>query len=75
MKDNGCKLAKERSRSNSAQTTDSDYADVIELLANILAQTEFLLNNLERVAADIGLHDNADKAKYTCLIKEATSPH
>ena len=61
MKDNGYKLVKEWSIRYPAQTiTDKDYADDIALLANILAQAESLLNCLERAAADIGIHDNAD---------------
>ena len=49
MKDNGFKLAKERSRRYREQTiTDADYADDIALQANT-------------PAAGIGLHVNADK--------------
>ena len=62
MKENGFKLAKERSRKYPAQTfTDADYADDITLLANTPAQAESLLHSLERVAASIGFHVNADK--------------
>ena len=51
MKDNGFKMAKERSRRYPAQTiTDADYADDIALLANTLAQAEILLQGLERAA-------------------------
>ena len=65
MKDNGFKLAKERSRRYLAQTiTDADYADDIALLANTPAQAETLLLGLERVATGIGLHVNADKTEY-----------
>ena len=65
MKENGFKLAKERSRRYSAQTiTDADYADDIALLANTPAQAETQLHNLERAAA--GIYDNADKTKYMC---------
>ena len=64
MKDNGFKLAKERSRRYSAQTiTDADYAEDTGLLANTPALAETLLHNLERAAAGIGLHVNADKTK------------
>ena len=59
MKENGFKLAKERSRRHFAQTiTDANYADDIALLANIPAHTETLLHSLERAAVDIALHDN-----------------
>ena len=68
MKENGFKLKKERSRRYSAQTiTDADYADDIALLANTTAQAESLLQSLERAAARIGLHVNADKTEYMCF--------
>ena len=81
MKDNIFKLAKERSRRYPAHR----YADDIALLANTSGQAEALLHSLERAAASIGLHINADKTEYMCfnqtrwntcaLIKEVTSPH
>ena len=65
MKDNGFKLAKERSRSYPAETTmDVVYADDIVLLANITAQAETLLDCLKGAAACIGFHVNADKTEY-----------
>ena len=68
MKDNGFKLAKERSRRYPVQTImDMDYTDDIALLANTPAQTETLLHSLEQVAAGIGLHVNADKTEYMCF--------
>ena len=66
MKDNGFKLAKERSGIYLASTfTDVDYADDIALLANTPAQAETLQHGLERAAAGIGLHVNANKTEYT----------
>ena len=68
MKDNGFKLIKERSRRYPAQTiTDADYADDIALLANTPSQAKTLLHSLERAAADISLHVNADKTEYMCF--------
>ena len=68
MKENGFKLAKERSRIYPAQTiTDMDYADDMVLLANTPAQAESLLNSLERTAGGIGLHVNVDKTEYMCF--------
>ena len=65
MKDNGFKLAKERSRRYPAQTvTDADYADDIALLANTLAIDETQLHSLERVTVYRGLHATADKTEY-----------
>ena len=64
MKENGFKLAKERSRRYPAQTiTDTDYADDIALLTNTHAQAESHLHCLEQVAGGIGLHVNADKTE------------
>ena len=46
MKDNGFKLAKDRSRRYPAQTiTDADYANDIALLANTPTQAETLLQS------------------------------
>ena len=68
MKDNGFKLAKERSRRYPAQTiTDADYSIDIALLANTPTQAETLLCSLEQAATGIGLHVNADKAEYMCF--------
>ena len=48
MKDNGFKLAKERSRRYPTQTImDMDYADDIALLANTPVLAETLLHSLE----------------------------
>ena len=68
MKDNGFKLAKERSRRYPTQTImEADYADDIVLLANTTTQAETLLHSLEWVAAGIGLHVNTDKTEYMCF--------
>ena len=68
MKDNGFKLAKERSRRYLVKTiTDADYADDIALLANTHTQAETLVHSLERAAGTIGLHVNADKTEYMCI--------
>ena len=76
MKDNGLKLARQRSRRYSTQTiTDADYADDIALLANTPAQAETLLYSLEWAAASIGLHVNADKTEYKSFNQRGTSPH
>ena len=68
IKENGFKLTKERSRKYPAKTiTDADYADDIALLANTPAQAETLLHSLERAAAGISLHVNANKTEYMCF--------
>ena len=67
-KENGFKLTKERSRRYSAKTiTDALYADDIALLGNAPAQAETLIHSLERAAAAIGLHVNAQKTEYMCF--------
>ena len=68
MKENGFKLAKERSRRYPTQRiTDANYADDIALLTNTPAQEESQLHSLEWAAAGIGLHANADKTEYLCF--------
>ena len=68
MKDNSFKLTKERRRRYLAKTiTNANYTDDLALLANTTAQAETLLHSLERTAAGIGLHVNADKMEYMCF--------
>ena len=68
MKNNGFKLTKERNRSYPTQTiTNADYANDIVLLANTPIQAESLLHAVERAAASISLHVNADKTEYMCF--------
>ena len=60
-------LTKRRSKRYPAKTiTDADYADDLALLANSPNQAETLLHSLERAAAGIGLHVNANKTEYMC---------
>ena len=67
-KENGFKLAKERSRRYPAQTiTDANYTDDIALLANTPTQAESLLHCLEQAATGIGLYVNAHKTEYMCF--------
>ena len=66
MKDNGFKLAKEISRRYPDQIImDADYADDVALLINTLAES--LLHSLERAAAGIDLHVNANKTENKCF--------
>ena len=68
MKENGFKLAKERSSRYSAQIiTDEDYADDTTLLVNTPTQAKTLLHSLERAAAGIGLHVNTVETEYMCF--------
>ena len=60
-------LTKKRSKRYPAKTiTNADYADDLALLANTPNQAETLLHSLERAAAGIGLHVNAQKTEYMC---------
>ena len=68
MKENGFKLAKQRSRRYSAQTImDANYAHDIALIANSPIQAQSLQHSLERTAGGIGFHVNADKTEYICF--------
>ena len=68
LKENGFKLAKERSRRYPTQTiTNADYTDDIAPLANLPVQAESLLDSLNQTSIDIGLHMNVDKTEYMCL--------
>ena len=67
IRENGFELTKRRSKRYPAKTiTDAHYADDLALLANTPNQAETLLHNLERAAAGIGHHVNADKTEYMC---------
>ena len=64
MKENGFKLAKERSRRYSKHTImNADYADHIEPQANTTTHIESLLHSLERAAGRFGINVNSDKTE------------
>ena len=64
---NGFELTNKRSRSHPAKTiTNGDYADDIAILANTPNPAEPLLHILERAAAGIDPHVNANKTEYMC---------
>ena len=68
IRENSFKLTKKRIRRYPTKTiTDADYADDIAQLANTPNQAETLLHSLERAAAGIGLHDNAQKTEFMCF--------
>ena len=68
MKENGFKLANERSRRYRAQTiTDADSADDISLLANTLTQAGTLQHSLGRAAGSIELHVIIEETEYMCF--------
>ena len=67
IRENGFELTKKTSKRYPAKTiTDADYTDDVALLANTPNQAETLLHSLERAAAGIGLHVNAQKTEYMC---------
>ena len=75
IKDDGFKLAKERSRGYPAQTiTNADYADDIVLLANTLAQAETLLDSLEWAAAEIYWTSPGGNNPQNCSYKATYHP-
>ena len=45
----------------------SDYADEIAILVNALTHADTLLHSLDRAAACIGLHVNAEKTECMCF--------
>ena len=47
--------------------TDEDYADNVALLVNTPALAKTQLHCLERAAASIDLHVNADMTEYMCF--------
>ena len=65
--ENGFELTKKKSRRYTKTITDADYVDDIALQANTPNQAETLLHSLERAAAGIGLHVNANKTEYMCF--------
>ena len=66
--ENCFKLSKKRSKRYLAKAiSDTDYADVIALLANALTKAGNLLLNQERATAEIGIHVNAHKTEYMCF--------
>ena len=68
MRENGLEQTKKISRRYPVKTiTDADYVDDIAILANTPNQAETLLRSLERAAAGIGLHVNADRTEYMCF--------
>ena len=73
MKENGFKLAKERSRRYPAQTiTDMDYADDMALLENTSATAESLLH---RGLCSFQTISTQTRQNICTLIKEVTSSH
>ena len=71
MKDNSFNVTERRSITYTAQTiTDAKHADDIALLANTPTETQTLQHSLERAAAGIGIHVDADKTEYLCFNKK-----
>ena len=73
MKENGCKLTKERRRYPAQTIKDADHTDDIELMANTPALAETQLHSLEWAAVGIDVHVNADKMEYMNLNKRGDS--
>ena len=67
MKENDFKLTRKEQKIPRTIFTDADSDNYIALLANTPTQAESQLHSLERVAAGIGHHFNADKTVYMCF--------
>ena len=72
MQEKGIQLHPRRSSRHPAQhLTDLDFADDLALIAESVKNAEALLQSLEDVAAQIGLHCNEGKTEY---ITNSTDP-
>ena len=61
----GFTLAKRRSTRHPTKTiTDTDFADDIALLSNLVEEGQLLLLRVESAAAQVGLHVNQKKTEY-----------
>ena len=61
----GLTLAKRRSTRHPTKTiTDTDFADDIALLSNLIEEGKLLLLRVESAAAQVGLHVNQKKTEY-----------
>ena len=58
-------LAKRKSKCfPTMKVTDTDYADDLAVLADVLKDATFLLHSIERTAKEIGLNLSADKTEF-----------
>ena len=66
-------LAKRKSKCfPTMKVTDTDYADDLAVLADVLKDATFLLHSIERTAKEIGLNLSADKTEFICFNQDAS---
>ena len=69
----GFALAKRKSKRDPAmKITDTDCAEDLAVLADVLKDTTFLLHSIERTTKMIGLYLNADKTEFICFNQDAS---
>ena len=69
----GFVLAKRKSKRDPAmKITDTDCAEDLAVLADVLKDTTFLLHSIERTTKMIGLYLNADKTEFNCFNQDAS---
>ena len=69
----GFVLAKRKSKRDPAmKITDTDCAEDLAVLADVLKDTTFLLHSIERTTKMIGLYLNADKTEFICFNQDAS---
>ena len=69
----GFPLARRKSKRDPAmKITDTDCAEDLAVLADVLKDTTFLLHSIERTTKMIGLYLNADKTEFICFNQDAS---
>ena len=69
----GFALAKRKSKRDPAmKITDTDCAEDLAVLADVLKDTTFLLHSIERTTKMIGLYLNADKTEFISFNQDAS---
>ena len=69
----GFTLAKRKSKCfPTMKVTDTNYADDLAVLADVLKDATFLLHSIERTAKEIGLNLSADKTEFICFNQDAS---
>ena len=65
-------LPRFRLRILAISSCDTDCAEDLAVLADVLKDTEFLLHSIERTTKMIGLYLNADKTEFICFDQDAS---
>ena len=59
-------------RDPAMKITNTDCAEDLAVLADVLKDTTFLLHSIERTTKMIGLYLNADKTEFICFNQDAS---